>query len=285
MAFLCVEGLSDISVVTKLEGIATFTGMLNSQGQFNYELGGKQYSGYRRADSRISKYIWEALGDAKTVLNIGAGTGSYEPTDRYILAVEPSEVMRRQRPPHLCPAIRATADALPFDDASIDAAMAVLTLHHWPDRAKGLGELRRVTRGPIVIMTFDSSAPTEFWMFDYCPEMKVVEQKRYGDLASIVSHLPGTHQVLPIPVPRDCTDKFQVALYARPEEFLNPEVRGSQSAWKFLPPGAEERFVQKLTTDLKSGAWESKYGHLRTRETINCQLRLIVASPTHELGR
>lgn len=253
--------------------------MLNSQGQFDYDKGGKHYSGFRRADPRISKYIWEALGNAKTVLNIGAGAGSYEPTDRHVLAVEPSEAMRKQRPAHLPPAIRGTADSLPFDEKSIDAAMGVLTVHHWPDRAKGLLEIRRVTKGPIVIMTFDSSAPTDFWMFDYCPEMKVVEQMRYGTVASIIEALPGSHEVTPIPVPIDCTDRFQVALYARPEEFLNADVRSSQSAWKFLPQGAEDRFVQSLKSDLESGAWERKYGHLKGQPFINCQLRLVVAWP------
>ena len=253
--------------------------MLTSKGQFDYEKGGKLYSGYRRADPRISKYIWEALGDARTVLNVGAGAGSYEPIDRYVLAVEPSEVMRKQRPSSLPPAINSTAENLPFDDQSIDAAMAILTIHHWPDRVKGLQEIRRVTKGPIVIMTFDSSAATDFWMFDYCPEMKVVEQKRYGALSSIVDALPGSNEIIPIPVPIDCTDRFQVALYARPEEFLNPEVRSSQSAWKFLPPGAEDRFVEKLKTDLESGEWNKKHSHIKSQPFINCQLRILIARP------
>jgi SAM-dependent methyltransferase len=253
--------------------------MLNSKGQFDYEKSGKQYSGYRQADPRISKYIWEALGEAKTVLNIGAGAGSYEPTDRYVIAIEPSEVMRRQRPQYLPPAIRASADLLPLDDKSVDAAMAVLTVHHWPDRAKGLQEIRRVTRGPMVIMTFDASAQTEFWLFDYCPEMRVVEQKRYGDISSIIGQLTGTHKLIPIPVPSDCTDKFQVALYARPQDFLDPEIRNSQSAWKFLPPGAEDGFVQKLSADLESGAWEKRYGQLQRQPFINCQLRLLISWP------
>jgi len=253
--------------------------MLNSQGQFDYESSGKQYSGSRRADPRISAYIWEVLGEAKTVLNIGAGAGSYEPMDRYVIAIEPSEVMRKQRPPQLPPSIKCSADLLPLDDKSIDAAMAILTVHHWPDRAKGLREVRRVTKGPIVIMSFDSSAPTEFWMFDYCPEMKTIEQKRYGDIHSITDHLPGTHKVIPIPVPIDCSDRFQVALYARPHDFLNPEIRSAQSAWKFLPSGAEERFVQKLKADLESGVWEKKYGHLKQQPFINCQLRLIINWP------
>jgi len=157
--------------------------------------------------------------------------------------------------------------------------MAGLTIHHWSDRAKGLKEIRRVTRGPIVIMTFDASAPTDFWIFDYCPEMKAVEQKRYGALSSIINELPGSSEVISVPVPIDCTDRFQVALYARPEEFLNPEVRSSQSAWKFLPAGAEENFVRTLKSDLESGAWKKKYGYLQGQPFINCQLRVVVSRP------
>lgn len=251
--------------------------MIDIQNQFDYNKDGKQYSGYRRADPRIAKHIWDALGNAKTVLNIGAGAGSYEPEDRYVFAVEPSEVMRAQRPSHLPPAIRGTADSLPFDDKSIDAAMAVLTVHHWPDRAKGLREIRRVTKGPVVIMTFDADAATEFWMFDYVPEMAEVERVRYDSIRTITEPFGGSCEVLQIDVPRDCTDRFQVALYARPEEFLNPEVRKSQSAWKFLPPSVEDRFVNALSQDLKSGAWDEKYGKLRSQPVINCQLRLVIS--------
>ena len=143
----------------------------------------------RRPDPRIAKIIHHALGSAKTVLDIGAGAGSYEPEDRYVLAMEPSAVMRAQRPEGSVPALIGAADAIPFDDGAFDAAMAVLTVHHWKERAKCLRELRRVTRGPIVIMTFDPDAPTEFWMGDYAPELVEVERRRYGDIASITEAL------------------------------------------------------------------------------------------------
>ena len=253
--------------------------MLNSQGQFDYNSDGKKYSGYRKADLRISKYIWDELGNAKTVLNIGAGAGSYEPTDRYIIAIEPSETMRKQRSPYLPPAINATAESIPLDDQSVDAAMAILTVHHWPDQFKGLNEIRRVTRGPIVIMTFDSASATEFWMFDYCPEMKLVEEKRYGPIQNLIQILEEPYQITEVPVPVDCTDKFQVALYARPEEFLNPEVRKSQSAWKFLPAGAEDKFLESLSAELGNGEWDRKYGHLRKQSQIRCQLRVLTLRP------
>src|SRR5262249_10908332 len=128
---------------------------------FDYDTGGHDYAGVRRPDPRIASVIHSGLGTARTILNVGAGTGSYEPLDRHVVALEPSETMRRQRPRHLAPALIGTADAIPFDDAAFDAAMAILTVHHWKDRSKCLREIRRVTRGPIAILTFDPEAPTE----------------------------------------------------------------------------------------------------------------------------
>lgn len=247
--------------------------------RFNYDQHGQSYAQSRQADPRIAKVILEHLGHAKTVLNVGAGAGSYEPADRHVVAVEPSAAMRSQRPRTLPPAIHAMAEALPFDDAAFDAAMAILTVHHWPNRTQGLRELRRVTQGPIVVMTFDPEAPTEFWMRDYCPEIVEVEHRRYGPLSSILEALGGRSEVISIEVPRDCTDLFQVALYARPEAFLDPVVRQGQSAWKFLAEGVEERCVRHLRADLESGEWDKRYGHLRERDSIRCQLRLVVAHP------
>jgi SAM-dependent methyltransferase len=244
---------------------------------FNYNKEGQFYSGVRRPDPRIAAQIHAALGDAKTVLNVGAGAGSYEPLDRYVVALEPSEVMRKQRPAHLAPALIGTADKIPFDDNSFDAAMAILTVHHWPDRTKNLQEVRRVTKGPIVIMTFDPDVPTEFWMGDYAPELVEVEHTRYGSVSSITGALGGHSEIQPIAVPRDCMDGFQVAFYARPEAFLQKEVRKSQSAWGFVSEEVTNRIVTNLSNDLASGKWDEKYGYLRARETINCQLRLIVA--------
>lgn len=246
---------------------------------FNYDKGGQFYSGVRRPDPRIARVIYEALGSSKMVLNVGAGAGSYEPTDRYVVPLEPSEVMRKQRPKSLAPALIGSVESIPYDDGAFDAAMGVLTVHHWKDRVKCLHELRRVTQGPIVLMTFDPDAPTEFWMGDYAPELVEIEHKRYGSIRSITDVLQGECQVQPIAVPRDCTDGFQVAYYARPEAFLQKEVRKSQSAWSFLSPDVEERIVKAIADDLRSGVWERKYGHLKQKETINCQLRLIVARP------
>jgi SAM-dependent methyltransferase len=246
---------------------------------FNYNKEGQFYSGVRRPDPRVAAMIHTALGASKTVLNVGAGTGSYEPLDKYVVAIEPSEVMRKQRSKNLVPALAGTAEAIPFDDAAFDASMAILTVHHWPNRTKGLQELRRVTKGPIVIMTFDPDASTEFWMGDYAPELVEVERTRYGNIDSITRALGGNCEIQRIAVPRDCTDGFQVAFYARPEAFLQKEVRKSQSAWGFVSGEVENRIVKALTDDLASGKWDEKYGSLRKRETINCQLRLIVAYP------
>jgi SAM-dependent methyltransferase len=184
--------------------------------------------------------------------------------------------MRKQRPAHLAPALIGTADAIPFDDGAFDAAMAVLTVHHWRDRGRCLREIRRVTRGPILIVTFDPDSPTEFWMRDYAPELVEIERIRYGSISSITDVLGGRCEVRPIAVPRDCSDGFQVAFYARPEAFLRQEVRASQSAWGFLSLGTEERIVGSLKSDLESGEWDRKYGHLRERSEINCQLRLVI---------
>jgi SAM-dependent methyltransferase len=245
---------------------------------FNYNEGGHQYASVRRADPRIAAQIHIALGDAKRVLNVGAGTGSYEPSDRYVVPLEPSKVMRTQRPRQLAPALAGTADAIPFDDGAFDAAMAVLTVHHWKDRSRCLREIRRVTRGPVVIMTFDPDAPSDFWLRDYAPELEEVERQRYGSLQSVIDPLGGSVRVSPIEVPRDCSDGFQVAFYARPEAFLDPRVRRSQSAWSFLSSGVEDRIVKAIAADLASGRWEQKYRHLRALAAIKCQLRLVVAT-------
>ncbi|MEM7232351.1 MAG: class I SAM-dependent methyltransferase [Planctomycetota bacterium] len=244
----------------------------------DYDRYGGNYGGHRRGDPTIMREIQSVLGDARTVINVGAGAGSYEPLNRYVVAVEPSSTMRRQRPSTLPPAFVGTADLLPFDDESFEAAMAILTIHHWPDLSKGLAEVRRVTRGPVVIMTFDPSAATEFWLKDYLPEMVAVEKARYPEIHLVQRALGGECSVLSIDVPFDCCDKFQVALYGRPEEFLRTEVRNSQSAWKFLPDRVEEAFVEALQKDLESGAWDEKYGEFRKRPRIRCQLRLVVSA-------
>lgn len=247
---------------------------------FDYDKLGQKYSGHRQTDPRIAEYVTKALSGAKTILNVGAGAGSYEPSDRYVVAIEPSIVMRSQRMINgKTPAIIAKADNLPFDDNSFDASMAMVTVHHWPDIDKGLKELRRVTKHQVVIMTFDPNALDNFWNAHYFPELIEVEKARYPTIDFIQKSLGGNCELIPIPVPLDCIDGFQEAFYGRPEAFLKKEVRASQSAWGFLPTGVEDKMVKALEDDLKSGEWDKKYGHFRSEPTFTCALQLIISRP------
>ena len=247
---------------------------------FNYDKLGQRYSGYRQTEPRIFSYIQDALGDAQTVLNLGAGTGSYEPEDRYVIAVEPSAVMRSQRQSkNKVPAIIAYADNLPFDDNAFDASTAFVTVHHWPDMQKGLKELRRVTKKQVIIMTFDPDALDDFWNAEYFPEVIQVEKKRYPAIGFIQAALGGNSEVKKIAIPFDCLDGFQEAFYGRPEAFLNKDVRQSQSAWGFITPELEEQYIQHFAAELASGEWDRKYGHYRTMENFTCALRLIIGNP------
>lgn len=251
-------------------------------GDFDYETNGQGYAQQRRTDPRIAAMVHQALGNARTVLNVGAGAGSYEPEDRCVLAIEPSAAMRAQRPPHLAPAIHGTAEDLPLDDQSVDAAMALITIHQWSDLNKGLSELCRVTRGPIVILTFDRDALDRYWLADYVPELIAVEYKRYPPIQTICLGLRGTVAVHTVPVPIDCVDGFTEAFYAHPERFLDPAVRRAQSAWGFVDAQVQERFARKLAEDLRSGAWEVRYGDWRKKPTFDGSLRLIVSRPAQQ---
>lgn len=248
-------------------------------GDVDYGTHGRGYAQQRRTDPRIAAVIHNALGSARTVLNVGAGSGSYEPEDRHVLAVEPSAAMRMQRPAHLAPAIRGVAEHLPFDDQSVDASMATVTVHQWRDLEKGLFELRRVTRGPIVILTFDPDALKRFWLVDYVPEVIAVEQRRFPSIDRLCGLLGDSTEVRPICVPIDCVDGFSEAYYARPERFLDPDVLHSQSAWSFVGAEVRERFLRTLGDDLGSGEWDRKYGPWRRMPNFEGSLRLVVRKP------
>lgn len=195
---------------------------------FDYDKAGQQYSSIRQTDPRIAQYIIDALNGANTLLNVGAGAGSYEPEDKYVVAIEPSAEMRRQRlSKGKVPAIDAKAASLPFDDDSFDASMALVTVHHWPDISAGLHEMRRVTKNQILIMTFDPHSLDNFWNAKYFPELIEVEKIRYPEISLITEVLGGECKVIEIPIPLDCTDGFQEAFYGRPEAFLRKEVRMS----------------------------------------------------------
>jgi SAM-dependent methyltransferase len=234
------------------------------------------YANVRRPDPRIGAQLVAALGGARTVLNVGAGTGSYEPRDREVTAVEPSGAMRAKRDPALPAAIDATAEALPFADDSFDAALAVFTIHHWPDLEAGLAEVRRVTRGPVVTMTADPEALRDLWLADYSPAFHAVERRRYPSLERIADALGARLTVRPLTIPLDCRDGFADAFYGRPEALLDPRVRRAQSAWSFVDAAEQEEFVTRLSDDLDFGVWDEAHGHLRTQPEFVGSIRILV---------
>jgi len=245
----------------------------------DYEQHGRTYASHRRADPRIAARIHNALGDARTILNVGAGSGSYEPIDRWVLAVEPSETMRAQRPPEAAPAIDARAEELPFDDDAFDAAMACVTIHHWEPPKAGLAELRRVARGPVVVFTFDLDR-LPAWQQEHLAEGLAIERPRFPSLEAVATALGGRTRVERIPTPADCTDGFFEAFWNRPEHLLDPAVRAAQSMWALLPPGVEDRIVERLAAALRSGTWDAEHGHLRELEEYDGTLRLVVSEPS-----
>jgi hypothetical protein len=247
-------------------------------GDFDYEAHGGTYATVRRPDPRIAALVHDALGPAKTVLNVGAGAGSYEPSDRLVTAVEPSATMRAQRRPELAPAIDGVAERLPFDADSFDAAMAMITLHQWPDPFTGLAEMRRVSRGPVVALTFDGDSLDRLWLGEYWPELFEAERRRYPDVEEIAQALGADTHVLEVPIPLDCTDGFTETYYGRPEMFLDPAVRACQSAWGFVDQPSIDRGLAGLAADLESGAWDERFGTLRTQTEFVGALRLIIGS-------
>ena len=242
----------------------------------DYERHGRTYAQHRRADPRIAARIHAALGDACTVLNVGAGAGSYEPSDRWVLAVEPSATMRAQRPAGAAPAIDARAEALPFDDDAVDAAMACVTIHHWESPEAGLAELRRVARGPVVVFTFElDHLPA--WQLELLCEGVAKERPRFPAIDDVAAALGGRTRVERIPTPGDCVDGFFEAFWRRPGRLLDPEVRGAQSVWALLEPGVEQRIVERLAGALDSGRWDAEHGYLREQESFQGALRLVIS--------
>jgi SAM-dependent methyltransferase len=242
-----------------------------------YDTIGLGYRDIRRPDPRIASAIWAALGDASSVVNVGAGTGSYEPSDRELIAVEPSALMLAQRPPDAAPAIQAAAEALPLEDQAVDAAMAVLTLQHWEDVKQGLRELVRVVRRRVVLVTMDVEVLDQLWLIrDYLPEMRAAHAAAFPSISQLLELLPGaTPQA--IPVPRDCTDGFMAAFWARPEAYLDPAIRAATSPWHQLAPETVDRALDQLRLDLASGAWDRRHGRLRRRRELDIGLRLVCA--------
>jgi SAM-dependent methyltransferase len=242
----------------------------------DYERHGRTYSQHRRPDPRIAARIHAALGDARTVLNVGAGAGSYEPEDRWVLAVEPSATMRAQRPLSAAPAINARAESLPFNDDAVDAAMACVTIHHWEPAAAGLAELRRVARGPVVVFTFELDG-LPVWQHEYLREGLALERPRFPAIDDIAAALGGRTRVEHVPTPGDCADGFFEAFWRRPEALLDPAVRSAQSMWALLDPDVEQRIIERLTEGLDSGAWDAEHGHLREQDSFDGALRLVIS--------
>ena len=242
----------------------------------DYEQHGRTYTRHRRPDPRIAARILEALGDAGTVVNVGAGAGSYEPADRWVLAVEPSATMRAQRPADAAPCLDAVAQDLPFDDDAFDAAMACVTIHHWDPVEGGLRELRRVARGRVVVFTFDLAA-LPAWQREHLAEGLEIEEPRFPRVEDVAGMLGGRTRIERIPTPADCQDGFFEAFWNRPEALLDPDVRASQSMWALLAPGVEDRIVARLAADLESGAWDAQHGHLREQGELDGSLRLVVS--------
>ncbi|HEY2333414.1 MAG TPA: class I SAM-dependent methyltransferase [Solirubrobacterales bacterium] len=241
-----------------------------------YDRIGVGYGKHRRADSRIAARIEAALGDARTVVNVGAGAGSYEPSDREVTAVEPSAEMIAQRPSGAAPVVQASAESLPFEADSFDAALAVLTAHHWADLTAGLGEMQRVARRRIVIVTFDSEALESLWITaDYFPEMLDLKRPSGASSHDLMKLLPAPTSS-PLPVPRDCTDHFFAALWARPELLFDEDLVRPMWVWQSISEEARQAGRKRLAADLENGAWEERYGHLRQESELEVGLRLIV---------
>ena len=241
-----------------------------------YDTIGATYPVTRRTEPRIAEAIWAALGDARTVLNVGAGTGSYEPPDRDVLAVEPSELMRAQRPPDAAPCLAGAAEALPFDDQSFDAAMAVCTVHHWRDPVAGLREMRRVARR-VVVFLFDTSDAGRFWLTrDYLPEVAALNGFRVLAALPALADAIGA-ETAPVTIPWDCADGFYEAYWRRPEAYLDESVRRGISVWDAVGRVAEQRAVRHLRADLGSGLWADRNRALLDLEEAELGARLLVA--------
>ena len=240
---------------------------------------GRIYAGFRRPDPRIAAAIEAALGDAKSVVNIGAGTGSYEPQGCTVLGVEPSDVMIGQRRPDAAPCLKGCAEALPLESASVDAAMAVLSIHHWTDLERGLREMARVARRRAVLLTWIPDGPP-FWLTeDYFPEIAAHDREIMPGSAALIAVLEraiGPAHMTPLPIPHDCSDGFLCAYWRRPEAYLSAEVRGAMSSFARIDA---EAGLARLRADLSSGRWSERNRHLLTLDALDVGYRIIRCEP------
>ncbi len=243
---------------------------------FVYDKQVNKYFTVRKTDPIIKKYVNYGLRNMNTVINIGAGTGSYEPVDKYVIAVEPSEKMRKKRlESGRIPAINARADSLPFSDNSFDASLAILTIHHWPDLRAGLKEVKRVTRNRIVILTYDPDELDKFWNMEYFPGVVEAEKNRYPKLLEIAEVIGIQPRIIKIKIPFNCADGFQEAFYGRPEAFLKNKIRRSQSAWEWISRELEAEYIAHLKKEVDNGEWDRKYGHYRKMRVFEGAYRML----------
>jgi len=246
-----------------------------------YDRIGHGYANRRAEDPELGACIEAALGPARSVLNVGAGTGAYEPKDRYVLAIEPSDVMEAQRPRALAPALRLSAGILPLRDGAVEASMAVLTVHHWDeDQERGVREMRRVTQGPVVVVTIDPEVSARMWlMADYMPEVAALDRKTFPPIAELRRWLGGQVSVQVVPIHRDTPDRMLLAFWAHPEWVVDAEARAATSGFSRMPASVMERVVEAVAEDLASGAWDARNGHLRSLIRYDAGLRVVVAHP------
>lgn len=243
----------------------------------DYDRVASGYLATRRADPRIAAAVGAALGDARTLVNVGAGPGAYEPKDRRVVAVELSRGMIGQRPAGAAPCVQAAAERLPFRDGAADAGLAVLTVHHWRDQASGLAELRRIARRRVVVLTWDPASRGAFWLTtDYFPDIVDLDVTRFPSMTALGRSLGAIH-VIPVPIPHDCQDGFLGAFWRRPEAYLDPTVRGAMSGFEQLEPERLRAGLARLTDDLRSGRWQARHGALRDRESLDLGYRLVTA--------
>ncbi|MFI9504163.1 class I SAM-dependent methyltransferase [Nocardia sp. NPDC052566] len=241
-----------------------------------YDRTGRTYARTRQPDPRIAATIADALRGMDSVANIGAGTGSYEP-DRTVLAVEPSRVMIEQRPAGRAPAVRAVAEDLPIGSDAVDAALAVLTIHHWRDLARGIAELRRIARRRVVVLTWDHLVCREFWLLrDYFPAAADTDAKIAVPLPDLTALL-GESTTVPVPVPHDCVDGFGGAFWRRPHAYLDGTVRAGMSMFALTPEPLLREGLSRLRTDLDTGAWHTRYADLLDEPALDLGYRLVIA--------
>jgi len=236
-----------------------------------YDTIGLNYADLRRPDTRIAQRIEDALGADQTILNVGAGAGSYEPSNRQVTAVEPSAKMIQQRSASTTTAIQGRAEDLPFNDNSFDASMAILTIHHWSDQEKGVREMRRVTRGKIVFLTYDPSF-RGFWLADYFPALVTLDEGQMPQMTSYEEWL-GPVKISPVPIPHDCTDGFLAGYWRRPAAYLDEQVRAAMSPFWAL--GDVSEGLERLKADLENGSWEQRYAEILNLEELDCGYRLV----------